>query len=585
MSVDVEKLRGVLDFRKFAEAFWRVYPKSGIDGKPKDAVPFKLKPAQRLIDDAKNRQKSAGLPVRIAVLKGRQLTVSTYCCGLMQHYVMTNKGVTALSIADKMDLPKQWIRRADSWLDMTPTFTADGVGYRLKPHVKATNAIELWFDLMQSRYTIASAEGKTPGVGSTLDACHFSEAALWPNPDDIERQTFQGIPAKPGTIVIVESTGEVVGDWWYNFWWAAKRGESNYEAIFLPWFLEDEYSMDASAFGEMNEAEERIFKMGASREQLAWRRWKITNDFGGDSVWFANQFPSTPEEAFLSGGRNVFTSEEVALAKATIREPVWRGDLIPGARPQSYGLFESAGGGLLTFDHDPKHGRPDTSMHYVIGADCQWSKRAESDYDAAFVECVETGKTCALLWGRWDMALYFKLLSCLSYYYSSPNGPALLAPERNSQASDGIILPLLVVIGEGWRHPNLYVRTKDAPYGALMPVDYGWLTDEHTKPELVLSAKMRLASSGSMDWADSGTVDEMASYIRTKDNRLSAPDGQHDDRLVARMITSRVAIELRAILAASGELAGTMGPEQMKVLEHMEKINRREREAKLTGAW
>lgn len=529
VASDIEQLRDILDFGKFAKAFWSIYPKSG-----QKMIPFRSNRAQVIILEVIMRQIDAGLPVRIAILKARQLGISTFCCAFMQWYAQTRRGVTVLSIADKMDLPQQWMRRGRMWLEQTPEL--------LTPSTKATNAIELWFDKLSSRYTIASAEGKTPGVGLTLNACHFSECALWTHPDEIERQTFQGIPSEPGSIVIMESTGENIGDWWYKFWWAAKRGESDYAALFLPWFLEDEYSMDDSGFGEMGDVEERIFKLGATRKQLAWRRWKIANDFAGDAVLFANQYPSTPTEAFLSGGHNIFSSHQVAKARETVREPVWVGDILPGADPAKFSLVGSAGGALKIFDHNPRdNGRPNENYHYVLGGDCQWSEREVADYDTAFVECLETGRICAVIRGRWDMGYWASLMAATGYYYNN----AVLAPERNSLAGPGVVGTLLGKTQTVWRYPNVWIRSDDIKLRGYRLEDYGFLTTAHTKPAIVALAQ-QLTAKGEMDWADSDTVDEMAAFIKDdKQLKMTAPVGGHDDLLMGRMITEYVAARLR----------------------------------------
>ena len=46
---------------------------------------------------------------------------------------------------------------------------------------------------------------------------------------------------------------------------------------------------------------------------------------------------------------------------------------------------------------------------------------------------------------------------------------------------------------------------------------------------------------GQFDWCDVRAVDQMAAYIRDEKGKLTAPEGAHDDLLMARMITGVVA--------------------------------------------
>ena len=45
---------------------------------------------------------------------------------------------------------------------------------------------------------------------------------------------------------------------------------------------------------------------GVSYEQLKWRRWCINNNCNGDVEQFHQEYPSTPEEAFIASGRPRF---------------------------------------------------------------------------------------------------------------------------------------------------------------------------------------------------------------------------------------------------------------------------------------
>ena len=54
----------------------------------------------------------------------------------------------------------------------------------------------------------------------------------------------QTVPNEPGTEMILESTGNGLGNKFHKMWVEAVRGESEYIAIFVPWFWEDGYSTE-----------------------------------------------------------------------------------------------------------------------------------------------------------------------------------------------------------------------------------------------------------------------------------------------------------------------------------------------------
>jgi len=535
------------DFPSFAAGLWKLYDKNG------NHVRFTLNPAQKLVWAVIENQMTHGRPVRVRVLKFRQAGLSTLITAILTHATITNEGYAALSIADKQELVEGWLRRCNRWMEQLPD----------KPHLGATNKQELWFDSMESRYSIASAEGTTPGMGATIRAIHASEVASWRNPDTVFSDLLPAVPPGPGTMVIQESTGRSVGDWWYQRYFEGKEKDCEYDSIFLPWYIQPEYRLaDTSDILSLNEEEKTLSRLGIDKGQLAWRRRQLFTEFHGDLDRFANQFPSTEDEAFLGVGRQVFPPEMCARARETVRDPIWAGEIIPKRNPAEFELVESAAGNLLVWAN------PIACETYAIGADCQWGDQGEDpDYDVAYVEHCRSGKVVACYRGRMSMGDWSRTLASLGHYY---NG-AWLAPERNSKAAEGVILVLLGQAGNSWRYPNLWVRDDTKAFGGRAAKDYGWLTTQHTKPELIIYTMEQMNSSWGMDWADPRAVDEMSAYIRDEKNKLTAPEGQHDDCLMARMITSWVSKWARNTLAIEPmkEDWGGMNPTTRRVMARL----------------
>ena len=506
------------DFRRYCPAFWRIHDKLGQE------VAFRPNPAQRRVLDLIDGQRKARKPVRIRVLKARQEGISTLCTALNLHGIMTHTGYGALSIADKQILPQQWIRRCHKWYDQVPT--------PVRPHAAATNAIEIYLDKLGSRYYIGSAEGTTPGMGDTLQSIHCSEIASWPDPDSVLSDLLPALPPGPQTMVIQESTGRSVGDWWYQRYYEAKRGETEYQAIFLPWFIQDEYRREdlVADIIDLTPYEQALVKLGCDKAQLAWRRFQIRTEFHGNENAFANQFPALEEEAFLSMGLNVFMPNEVAIAKKTIREPIGRFNLDIGSNPTDYKLVPNESGNVLIWEH------PDPRYHYVLGADCQWGTADSADYDSLHVECLETRKVCCKAKDRLPMYRWGKMMAALGHYYNT----CPIAPERNAVSANNL-MPLLLGNLAEWHYPNVWIRSNDVKLRGYRPEDYGWYTDKHTKGEIIEYAHSATIAER-FDWCDADAVEQMTAYVMDPTKlTFGAPEGQHDDDLMSRMITAYVA--------------------------------------------
>ena len=137
---------------------------------------------------------------------------------------------------------------------------------------------------------------------------------------------LQTIPNEPNTNVFIESTANGVGGWFYDFWKAAERGENEYIPLFFAWFDEPTYTKPFDTeeekrqfIEEVNmvtydkegneihtEEYELMKEFNLTYEQLNWRRFAIANYCFGDIDMFHQEYPSTPEEAFIASGRPKF---------------------------------------------------------------------------------------------------------------------------------------------------------------------------------------------------------------------------------------------------------------------------------------
>jgi len=172
---------------------------------------------------------------------------------------------------------------------------------RLQP-VGKMNPIRWEHDSDMSTRT---AGGLHVSSGANTNALHLSEMAKWQNTripvQDQLASVLQSVPENPNSIIIIESTAnmlDLTGEFKQR-WEIAENGEGNYLAFFSPWFEDTGYRLTGVELDEKTDYENWLIEtFHLDDGQLAWRRRQIAGNFRGDEIYFKQEFPATPEEAF-----------------------------------------------------------------------------------------------------------------------------------------------------------------------------------------------------------------------------------------------------------------------------------------------
>lgn len=285
---------------------------------------FKWNRAQRRFYERIREVEKQKRPVRVIVLKARQLGFSTWVQSYQwaQCAMHPNRNALTVSFDDvstiEMFQKVQLIRRR---LWFPPEAQRD-----------RGELIEL---KSGSTFHLRTAGNKSAGRSQTIHSLHLSECAMWDNADEVLTSLLQAVPSKPGTFVVYESTAQGAVGSFYEKWRAAERGESDDIAFFAPWHEDPEYRLEFATsdernrFGRSLDHSESVLadRHGLTLEQLAWRRWKIRNDCGGSIPKFKQEFPSTASEAFLSTGAAVFDPDAVDALERECHPAAWIGEI------------------------------------------------------------------------------------------------------------------------------------------------------------------------------------------------------------------------------------------------------------------
>jgi len=272
--------------------------------------------AQRAFVAEVERQYNAGLPVRIIVLKGRQLGISTVTEAILFLWAFIHPGSYSLVLSKEKDDSSYLFEMTKRYWTLGPFHDLFSTKYDTKEELVFNAPIE-------STVRVATATKDEVGRGKTIQAAHCSEVSRWGDTaDTIIPGLGEAIPYDHGTIWIHESTADGVGGYFHDEWQAATdpEGESEFVAMFFPWFCHDEYEIpahhltyemleDEGRYGDERDVLAFLLNEGVAPDRvlakMAWRRRKINASPKGIDG-FHEEYPCTPEEAFLSTGSNVF---------------------------------------------------------------------------------------------------------------------------------------------------------------------------------------------------------------------------------------------------------------------------------------
>ena len=239
-----------------------------IRAKSAEKIKFKLNKAQLHIHKLIQAQLKETGKVRAVVLKGRQQGASTYIQGRFTWKTTHKKGVRAFILTHEDDATQNLFSMGKRYYENLPLF--------VKPSSSHANAKELIFDKLDSGYKVGTAGNKSVGRSQTNQFFHGSEVAFWPNAAEHAKGILQTIPDMPGTEIIYESTANGLGNFFHQQWKLAESGQSEFIAIFVPWFWQEEYKKDLPKdFSKTDLEFDLAEQYELSNEQVYFMRQKI----------------------------------------------------------------------------------------------------------------------------------------------------------------------------------------------------------------------------------------------------------------------------------------------------------------------
>lgn len=151
-----------------------------------------------------------------------------------------------------------------------------------------------------------------------------------------------------------------------------------------------------------------------------------------------------------------------------------------------------------------------------------------SDFFIGMVIDAKTGEQVAVLKHQFDADQYTKQMYCLGKYYKD----ALIGIEANFDS-----FPIMELQRLGY--PRQYVREAVDTYTGRTEKRFGFKTTSLTRPT-VISRLIEVVREHSDTINDRETLEELLTIVRNEKGRIEAPEGGHDDMMMALAIAHEI---------------------------------------------
>jgi hypothetical protein len=487
-----------------------------------EAVPFTLRKPQLKILEKLTR--------RDIILKARQEGISSLILAMFAIDFLFIENIRCVVISHEKDATSRLLSRVKFYLDSIKKRHPELDAFKLRTDTK----YELVNEYKNSVFYIGTAGARAFGRGDTIFNLHASELSRWPDQEGLMTGLLQAVPL--GGRVIIETTANGVGDYFHTLWKKSNSNQMTFKPHFLSWFDDPKYTLPI--FGEFqayqdhdtygNEVElQKVFHL--TNEQLNWRRYKI-DELSGNIDQFNQEFPATPEEAFIVSGNPIWSPSLLKKYLLRCHKPKYIGNII-GAYEV---FFEENEKGYLKVWKKPIPGHT-----YVIGGDVaegievpvDGPKSEKRDYSCAYVMDRNTAELVASWHGHIDGDQFGRQLEAIGRWYNL----AFIGVERNFQG----LAPLMTL--RDLNYPRIYYRERIGQQGDPLTAEMGWKTTRETRP-LMIDEGSKWLREERINIYDSELIGEMMSFVRYPDGQGRAASNSFDDRVISFLITIQMYI-------------------------------------------
>lgn len=495
--------------------------------KNQKTMPFFFNDVQKEFIDTLNQaieDFEAGIisDISLLVLKGRQQGFTTVVTALQLAYSITHKNFQGFTLADKSD-------NSEAIFQNKAKFPYSQLPDALKPTEKFNSKRQLLFEKINSSWAVDTAT-KNVGRSRTVNFFHGSECAFWTD----------------GIAFVQGALGEAFTANCIKIWESTANGFNDYQTMwesgahincFYEWWRTKEYRISFRNDEILQEFLHNIeTKKGWIWDRLRW----LKNDKNLEPEqlhWYWNkyekyidkdlikqEYPCTPQEAFLLSGKNVFDTAIILDRLTKLKKPLKVGYFIydyDGLKITNIRWVNDRSGYIKIYQV------PDVPQwtQYCIGGD---TAGEGSDFFSADVLDAKTGEQVATLCHQFDADQFTRQVYCLGKYYKD----ALVGIEANFDS-----YPIMELQRLGY--PRQYAREAQDTYTGKTEKRFGFKTTSLTRPTAI-SRLIEIVREHCDTINDKGTLEELLTIVRNEKGRIEAPQGGHDDRMMSLAIAHQI---------------------------------------------
>jgi hypothetical protein len=526
--------------RKFIENFCYITTK---DGK---FELFKINEPQDKLMTLIEKLLAEKKPIRIRILKARQMGFSTLISAIGFWWSAMNENSAYAVVAHKDSSASSIFEKNKIFYDNLPK--------ALKPRVNKFNSERISFNVdgdqmtgevkgLRSKIFFGTAGGGELFRGETILFLHKSEIAFWEDKNGVLKKSLNAtVPYAPFSAIIEETTANGYNEF-KDDWDRSVRGQDEYIPLFVGWNELTEYRMTPPPNFKPTERELQLqMQHDLTDEQIYWRRFKIDNDYGGNELWFQQENPLTPEEAFISSGQGVFDGETIKrgyeASRPPIREMEIKSQLIreklkiweePESKEiieyQQLARFNTSLQKYEYYDSNLEIGRTTVFANYTIGVD---TAGMGADFNQVVV-WHNIKKTMVARLGVKNISeeRLASIVVEIARYYND----ALVIPEVNYSHA---ICDYMMALGYDKIFLTESMARIDKQKGSM---EYGFKTTRLTKPPIISTLRALLNENPSAI-PDKDFWYETEYYVlqNVATNTMNAVSGHHDDIIMSNAI-------------------------------------------------
>jgi hypothetical protein len=526
-----------------------------------------------------------GKPIRIYLVKARQLGSTTFFTAVLYWLITLNKNKRVIGIAQDDEAAENLNLRWQNFFwnsrkELRPRFRKMNpkMIHFATPLKEMRSGLDIGLDSMM---VVKTADSPQLGRSYTYNGAILTEFCIWPQLGiDVKSRMValnQAIPKRPNTCIFIESTAQ--GDNYGRKFWDDKF--NGYTKVFVSWLADDFYrkrlgknfyfELEADEDGrygnELKERKnilaqlriwypEREFnrvkfpgdELFTSYEQwlnyeshcrLAWRRDVINTECEGDKDEFRREYPTTIQDAFGVSSKSVFGAIRLLQSKEFIE----RSGILP--KRFSYSPVQSEVRTATVRDVLKPFSKgkvriyelPRAGAHYVCGADP--AQGGPDSDDSAFVifrlepSTGQLVEVCSYN-DKIEATEFAGLLYLICNFYNK----ALLGIERNDKAGFAV----LEILRKEVRYSRLYWAKDPLSYKrpAGSKVRWGWLTDEANR-QIMVKDGITWFRKEKIFIRSKEILEQMDTFIENpKTGKIAASAGNHDDLVMATLIAGQL---------------------------------------------